>query len=131
MSESYRTVNAYVIADAADAELTFLQTAFGGTVDHLTRDDEGLLRHGEVLIGDSTVMLAAASPAYPATRSAFYLWIDDVDATFARAVAAGGRIESEPADKPYGHRQGGVIDPAGNTWWIAAPVTATPERDGR
>lgn len=126
MSETaYRTVNAYVMADDADAELTFLQRAFGGTTGSVMRHDDGRLQHAEIAIGDSVVMLSSATAAYPATRSAFYLWIDDVDATFAQAKAAGGRVESEPADMPYGHRHGGIIDPAGNTWWIAALVKST------
>jgi len=119
----YRTVNAYLMADDADAELAFLQAAFAGITSSVTRHDDGRLQHAEIAIGDSVVMLSSASAAYPATRSAFYLWIDDVDASFAQAKAAGGRVESEPADMPYGHRHGGIIDPAGNTWWIAAPVT--------
>ena len=123
MSEtSYRTVNAYIVADDADAELAFLEAAFAGTVSSVMRRDDGQLQHAEVAVGDSVVMLSSATTAYPATRSAFYLWIDDVDATFAQAKAAGGRVDSEPADMPYGHRHGGIIDPAGNTWWIAALV---------
>lgn len=126
MSETrYRTVNPYIVADEAEAELTFLEAAFGGATSSVMRTDDGRLQHAEVAIGDSIVMLSGATAAYPATRSAFYLWIDDVDATFAQAKAAGGRVESEPADMPYGHRHGGIIDPAGNTWWIASLVKST------
>ena len=125
MSESlYRTVNPYLMADDADAELRFLEAAFGGRTTTAARDDDGRLLHAEVVIGDSVVMVAQTTERWPATRSSLYLWIEDVDATFLQAKAAGGRVESEPADMPYGHRHGGIVDPNGNTWWIAAPVRA-------
>ena len=54
--------------------------------------------------------------------AAIYLWVEDVDATYERAVAAGAASESAPADKPYGHRIGGVVDPNGVTWWISSPI---------
>lgn len=121
MSESlYRTVNAYIVADDADTQLTFLETAFGGRISTCQRKDDGSIMHAEIAVGDSLVMVGQASERWKATRAAFYLWIDDVDATFAQAKSAGGRVESEPADMPYGHRHGGIIDPAGNTWWIAS-----------
>lgn len=121
MSETlYRTVNAYIVADDAEAELKFLETAFTGRITTCTRNDDGSVMHAEIAVGDSVVMLGQASERWKATRAALYLWIDDVDATFAQAKAAGGRVESEPADMPYGHRHGGIIDPAGNTWWIAS-----------
>lgn len=126
MSEmSYRTVNPYIVADDADAELTFLEAAFGGRTTTCARNDDGSVMHAEIAVGDSLVMLGQASERWKATRAALYLWIDDVDATFAQAKAAGGRVESEPADMPYGHRHGGIVDPAGNTWWIASPVRST------
>jgi uncharacterized glyoxalase superfamily protein PhnB len=50
------------------------------------------------------------------------VWVEDVDATYARALAAGARSESAPEDKPYGHRNAGVVDRNDITWWIAAPV---------
>ena len=50
------------------------------------------------------------------------IWVEDVDATYARALAAGATSESQPEDKPYGHRNAGVVDPNGITWWIGSPV---------
>ena len=53
---------------------------------------------------------------------AIYLWVDDVDATYSKALEAGGTSERAPEDMPYGHRNAGVVDQNGITWWIAAPV---------
>jgi len=70
------------------------------------------------------VMLGQAGGAFEPRPAAIYLWVEDVDATYDRAMAAGGTSESVPTDKPYGHRVGGVIDPNGVTWWIGSPLAA-------
>ena len=82
--------------------------------------------HAEIRIGDSLVMLGQAGGPWKPRAAAFYLWVDDVDATYAQALKAGATSESEPEDKPYGHRNAGVIDQNDITWWIGAPV-----RDGQ
>ena len=119
---TYRTVTPYLLATDADAEITFLTAAFGATLRECTRTPEGRVMHAELTIGDSLVMIGQCGPQWPARPCALYLWVDDVDATWRRALDAGGTSESEPEDKPYGHRNAGVNDPDGNTWWIGAPV---------
>jgi uncharacterized glyoxalase superfamily protein PhnB len=86
------------------------------------RNADNAVMHAELRIGDSLVMLGQAGGPWKPFHSALYLWIDDVDAVYGRALQAGGVSESAPEDKPYGHRNAGVVDPNGNTWWIAAPV---------
>ena len=54
--------------------------------------------------------------------SALYLWVPDVDGAYARALAHGATSQFAPEDKPYGHRNAGVVDASGITWWIGAPV---------
>ena len=78
--------------------------------------------HAELTIGDSLIMLGQAGGQWAPRSAAFYLWITDVDAIYAKPLAAGATSESEPEDKPYGHRNAGVIDRNGITWWISAPV---------
>lgn len=56
------------------------------------------------------------SPAF------LYLYVPDVDAVHANAVAAGGRATEEPNNKPYGDRSSTVIDPSGITWYIATRI---------
>ena len=120
----YRTVTPYLVVPDADVELRFLEAAFGGREVECHRNQDKTVMHAEVAIGDSLVMLGQAGRQWEPRRAALYLWVDDVDATYARALAAGGTSESEPEDKPYGHRNAGVIDPNGITWWIGAPVKA-------
>jgi PhnB protein len=122
VKDTYRTVTPYLLVPNADVELTFLKAAFDGTEVECQRNQDNTVMHAEVEIGDSLVMLGQAGGQYTPRAAAFYLWVKDVDATYARALAAGATTESKPEDKPYGHRNAGVIDQNGVTWWIAAPV---------
>jgi PhnB protein len=121
---TYRTVTPYLLVKDADAELAFLEAAFGATTRECHRTPAGDVMHAEVTIGDSIVMIGQCNDQYPARPCALYLWVDDVDATWKRALDSKGTSESAPEDKPYGHRNAGVNDPNGNTWWVAAPVRA-------
>ncbi len=122
--ETYRTVTPYLVVPHADAELRFLREAFGGADVECQRNEDGTIMHAEIRIGDSLVMLGEAGGQWGPRPAALYLWIEDVDATYAKALAAGATSESAPEDKPYGHRTAGVIDANGVTWWIGAPIKA-------
>jgi len=119
---TYRTVTPYLCVADADAELRFLAAAFGATEVSCQRNQDNSVMHAEIMIGDSLVMLGQAGGQWKPREAAIYLWVADVDATYAAAIRAGATSESEPEDKPYGHRNAGVIDPNGVTWWIGAPV---------
>jgi uncharacterized glyoxalase superfamily protein PhnB len=120
--DTYRTVTPYLVVSDADAELAFLKAAFGATEVDCQRNPDNRVMHAEMKIGDSLVMLGQASGRWTPRPAALYLWVENVDATYARALQAGATSESEPEDKPYGHRNAGVIDQNGITWWIGAPV---------
>jgi PhnB protein len=120
--DTYRTVTPYLIVPDADAELRFLKAAFGAHEVSCQRNPDGAVMHAELNIGNSLVMIGQASAQWKALSGALYLWVPDVDATYAQALAAGATSESAPEDKPYGHRNAGVIDQNGITWWIGAPV---------
>ena len=122
--ETYRTVTPYLLVSDADAELAFLKAAFGGTEASCQRNRDNTVAHAEITIGNSLVMVGQAGGQWKPRPASLYLWVEDVDATYARALRAGATSESEPQDMPYGHRNAGVNDQNGVTWWIAAPVTA-------
>ena len=86
---------------------------------------DNTVMHAEMKIGDSLVMLGQAGGAWKPRAAALYLWVEDVDATYARALKAGAASESQPEDKPYGHRNAGVIDTNDITWWIGARSSRT------
>lgn len=120
--DTYQTVTPYLVVPDADAELAFLKAAFGGTEASCQRNSDNTVMHAEVKIGDSLVMLGQAGGQWKPLNAAIYLWVADVDATYAKALEAGATSQSEPEDKPYGHRNAGVVDRNGITWWIGAAV---------
>ena len=119
---TYRTVTPYICVADADVELEFLKTVFGATEVECRRRPDGAIMHAELRVGDSLVMLGQSNDRYAPKTGAFYLWVPHVDLVYAKALAAGATSESTPEDKPYGHRNAGVIDRNGVTWWIAAPI---------
>ncbi len=120
--DTYRTITPYLVVPDADTELTFLKSAFGGVEASCQRNADGTVMHAEIRVGDSLVMLGQGNEQWKPLSAALYLWVADVDATYAKALAAGARSQSEPEDKPYGHRNAGVVDKNGVTWWIGSPV---------
>jgi PhnB protein len=119
LPDGYHSVNAYIVVDGAERLIGFLDAAFDGAVHELLPAPDGLIGHAEVRIGDSIVMLTDGKAGHPAQPCSIYLYVDDVDATYRRALDAGATSVMEPADQFYGDRNGGVVDPTGNTWWIA------------
>ena len=120
--EPYRTLTPYLVVPDADAEMNFLRSAFGATEVSCQRNNDQSVMHAELKIGDSLVMLGQASREWKALPAALYVWVPDVDAVYARALEAGATSQSAPEDKPYGHRNAGVVDRNGITWWIGSPV---------
>jgi PhnB protein len=120
--DTYRTLTPYLVVPDADAELKFLKAAFGATESQCHRGADNKVMHAEVKIGDSLIMLGQAGGQFKALQAALYLWVEKVDETYSRALAAGAKSESAPEDKPYGHRNAGVVDACGITWWIGSPV---------
>ena len=90
----------------------FLKQAFAATGDFHTDIP------CEIRIGDSLVMVSGVGPR-DAMPAFLYLYVDDIDATYQRALTAGAQSLEEPQDMPYGDRRGMVKDPAGNIWQIA------------
>jgi uncharacterized glyoxalase superfamily protein PhnB len=79
--------------------------------------------HAEVRIDDTVVMIADGGGAWPAFPSWLHVYVPDVDATYRRALAAGGVSVQEPkAREGDPDRRGGVKDPGGNTWWVSTQV---------
>ena len=120
--DTYRTVTPYLVVPDADAEIRFLTTAFGATVHSCQRNEDRTVMHAELAIGNAFVMLGQAGDHWKALPAALYLWVPDVDANYARALQAGATSQSVPEDKPYGHRNAGVVDVNGITWWIGSPI---------
>ena len=127
--EGYRPVTPYLVVDGATTVLDFVKQAFGAEEKFRMDAPDGKVGHAEVQIGDSIVMIGDAGAENPAMPAMIHLYIDDCDATYERALAAGGTSEREPTDQFYGDRSAGVRDSAGNLWWIATHVEDVPEEE--
>jgi PhnB protein len=127
-SPEYHTIAPYIIVPRAAQFVDFLKAAFSGTERFRFGRPEApqFLMHAEVVIGDSIIELADANDQYPAAPQAIHLYVDDVDATFKRALDAAAKSVEKIADQPWGDRQGTVRDPFGNVWFIATPQGWTP-----
>lgn len=77
--------------------------------------------HVEMQVGDSVVVIEAGElpDEVKPWQGSVYVYVEDVDAVLARAVERGAKLLAPVEDKPYQERQGGFLDAAGNTWWVA------------
>jgi PhnB protein len=125
----YQSVNSYLVADSADALITWLCEVFGCSergVREIASD--GRIGHAEVQLGDSVVMLSDASADHRARPSVNYVYVPDVDSVYRRAVDAGATNLREAQDGPWGDRVAGFHDPADNRWWVATCLDNAPSR---
>jgi PhnB protein len=99
--------------------IDFLKQVFGAEETHRGTPDAAGNLHSEVKIGDSHVLLGKGYFTDPSMAAALYIYVKDVDATYARALGAGATSVRAAVDYPWGDRIAGVKDSFGNTWWIA------------
>lgn len=118
--EGFSTVNAYLFVEHPQELISFLKNAFyAEELDRTVRPDNGDIANCILRIGASCFMISQARGQFLNMRTALYLYVDDVDALYARAITQGATSEFKPADMEYGDRQAGVVDPSGNYWWIS------------
>lgn len=120
--DGYHTVTPYLVVDDPDGLIEFLERGLGATL--LERHDgpDGRMMHAALQIGDSKLMMGQAAGECPAIPAMIHLYVENTDALFRQAVAAGARVLREPEDQFYGDRSAGVEDPCGNRWWISTHV---------
>ncbi len=128
--DGYHTLTPYLIVGGASDAINFYKAAFGAT-EIVRHEMEGRgIMHAEIRVGDSPIMLADEAPAMNARSPKSYggspvsllLYVEDVDASFTRAVEAGAKVLRPVADQDHGDRMGGVEDPFGYSWWLASHV---------
>jgi PhnB protein len=132
--DGYHSVTPYLIINGAAGALEFYKRAFGAVESVRMDAPDGKIGHAEIKIGDSTVMLADEVPqmnargpqAYGGTPVSLLVYVQDVDATFRRAIAAGGKELRPLKDQFYGDRSGTLTDPYGHVWMIATHKEDVP-----
>ena len=128
--EGFTTVTPYVRVKE-EGLVDFLARVFHAQETQAVRGSAGGM-HREVRIGDSMLMIGegGADAVLPVRPSAFHVYVEDVDATFQRALAAGGVSLGAPEDRFYGERSGFIRDPFGNHWYIARAFGPSPVPPG-
>jgi len=111
----------YLILNDGLGFIEFAKNILDAKESAIYRTDDGSLMHGEIMIGDSKVMIGEASDKWPTNTAGMFIYVADVDNTYKAALAAGATSIMEPADQDYG-RSGGIKDSWGNIWWITQPL---------
>jgi PhnB protein len=132
----YRSITPYLAVDGAAKAIEFYATAFGARERLRMPRPDGRIAHAELEIGDSLVMLADPwpeghflPPQGEAVPVSLHLYVPDVDAVAARAVAAGARLERPVETQFYGDRSGTLRDPFGHRWHLATHVEDVSEEE--
>lgn len=123
----HHTVTPYMAMKDAVKALEFYKKAFGATETYKLVMPDGRLGHAEMRFGDSLIMMSDEFPEYggksPTTLGGtpvcIHLYVEDVDAFFKKAIAAGAKERRAVMDQFYGDRSGQLEDPFGHLWWVA------------
>jgi len=125
--EGYQSVTPYLIVKGAAQAIEFYKRAFGATELMRFADPSGAVGHAEIKIGNSPIMLAdehpemgrRGPPSLGGSTVSLLIYVEDVDARFSQAVAAGAKALQPVKDQFYGERSGSLEDPFGHVWTIA------------
>jgi PhnB protein len=120
--KGYHTLTPYLIAQDAPELIEFVKQTFGAEQTFQVIGAAGGI-HAEVRVGDSMLMIGGGGPQLSwrgeALPQSLHAYVEDADAVYQRALQAGATSMEQPTDQPYGDREAGVKDKAGNVWWIA------------
>ncbi|MEO0400180.1 MAG: VOC family protein [Pseudomonadota bacterium] len=114
------TVSTMIYCANADEVIAFAKAVFGASLKRKPlRRQDGTFWNAELTIGDSMIMIAEAEANGPSLAGFVYVYTEDADAIYQKALDAGAQPMVPLEDQFYGDRAGGVQDPQGNIWWIA------------
>jgi PhnB protein len=131
-----QTVTPYLLYASCEGALDFLAQAFGAEEVLRYSGPEGYVNHAETRIAGASVYLGNPGAGYRGPRIAgetvgVYVLVDDVDALYERARAAGAEVVEAPTDQEYGHRRFSARDPEGHRWYFAQELASVePEEWG-
>lgn len=128
--EGFTTVTPFLVVVDVERLVRFAKDAFGAVETGRSTGDSGH-PHIELRIGDSMLMVGGGEGVRGREKPlALHVYVPDADAVYARALAAGAESLGAPEDRPYGERQGGVKDHAGNVWYMATRLPGTTPVEG-
>jgi PhnB protein len=123
--EGYHTVTPQLVLDDAAKAIDWYKKAFGAEEIGRSPGPDGKIMHAELRIGNSRIMMndammhAKGPKALGGSPASLWLYVENSDDLFNRAVAAGATVQMPLENQFWGDRAGAVGDPAGYTWWIA------------
>jgi PhnB protein len=140
--ETYRRVTPCLVVQGAAKALDFYADVFGATERMRFPGPDGAVAHAEIQIGDAVVIVEDEDPQRGTTAPPTgglagtpvfqFIYVEDVDATVARAVELGATLRRRPEDQFYGDRDGFIVDPFGHGWVVATHVEdVVPEEMAR
>lgn len=127
--DGYRSVEPWIISRSTVGLLDFVTAAFGAKETARVPMEDGSIGHAEAGIGDSNILAFDSRPDWPDTPAFLRLYVDDGDATFAAALAAGASAVTNMTEMFWGDQVGRVRDPFGNLWWIHCRVAELTEEE--
>ena len=119
--EGYQQIMPYLVVENAAEFFEFTKNVFDAVERYKAMRTETLIMHAEISIGNSVIMFADATEQHPKQTAGLFIYVDDCDKIYQKALANGAVTIMEPADQSYG-RSAGVRDPFGNTWWLTTAV---------
>ena len=125
-----QTITPYLVVPEVPKLIEFLGTVFGGEVimGPMKRED-GSVMHAQVQIRDMSVMMGEPMADGEGMPAMLYIYVDDCDAHYEKAIAAGATSIMPPEDQPHGDHYCGIKDPCGNQWWIAQVLTEMDRKE--
>jgi PhnB protein len=120
--EGYRTVTPYFSVRGAARFIEFLKRAFDAKDNDILAFPDGTIMSAEIRIGDSMVLVGESDSDQSGDKlshAKLYMYVDDVDVVYTKALEAGAKPIEKPADQFWGDRSGVLEDIVGNQWWIA------------
>jgi PhnB protein len=137
LPKGFHTVTPSIYVRNAAQAIDFYKKALGAEERMRFAGPDGKITHAELQIGDSIIFLSEENPAWgcksPQTlggvTGGLYLYVEDVDKAFDRAVNAGGKAQMPVSDMFWGDRMGNFTDPYGQTWTLATHTKDMSERE--
>ena len=129
--EGFHTATPYLIVQGAAKAIDYYKEVFEAVELMRAPAPDGRILHAEIQIGDSPIMLADESPDHPDWKGPLarggspvhiYLYVEDPDTPYQKAIDLGAKILMPLAEQPFGDRVGAVIDPFGHVWYIATSM---------
>ena len=127
--EGYHSVTPYLIVRGAAKVLDFVKQTFDAQETFRMPGPDGTIAHAEFKIGNSPLMISDGGPEYGPMPCSLYVYVQDVDAVYKRALQAGGISVKEPANQFYGDRTASVKDACGNLWGIGTHIEDVPPEE--